>query len=344
MKYGLPYKGSKNRLAEHIVRLMPKADHLIDLFCGGCAVSHAAMLAGKYKHIHINDCDWRPVTLFMDVLAGRYQDENRWISREQFLLLKDTDPYVAIIWSFGNNMRDYLYSREIEPLKRAIHYAIFYDDYKPAAELGHDLTFIDQLTDTRRKYIAVKRYFEQYGHFQQQSFEGGAELYKQAGALRTERMQSLESWGGYNYSVKRPGECQHIESRHCILQIAVPRAAPCAASQFGGGQNLTSSIQDYADVAIPKGSVVYCDIPYRDTNVYDKDNAFEYERFYDWCAHQTEPVFISSYEMPRDRFTCIDEITHRSTLSATANIQVTERIFIPNHQHPPQRPVQLSLF
>ena len=196
MKYGLPYKGSKNRLAEHIVRLMPKADHLIDLFCGGCAVSHAAMLAGKYKHIHINDCDWRPVTLFMDVLAGRYQDDTRWISREQFIQLKDTDPYVAIIWSFGNNMRDYLYSREIEPLKRAIHYAIFYDDYKPAAELGHDLTFIDQLTDTRRKYIAVKRYFEQYGHFQQQSFEGGAELYKQAGALRTERMQSLESWGG----------------------------------------------------------------------------------------------------------------------------------------------------
>ena len=173
MKYGLPYKGSKNRLAEHIVRLMPKADHLIDLFCGGCAVSHAAMLAGKYKHIHINDCDWRPVTLFMDVLAGRYQDDNRWISREQFLQLKDTDPYVAIVWSFGNNMRDYLYSREIEPLKRAIHYAIFYDDYKPAAELGHELTFIDQLTDTRQKYIAVKRYFEQYGHFQQQSFEGG---------------------------------------------------------------------------------------------------------------------------------------------------------------------------
>ncbi len=97
-------------------------------------------------------------------------------------------------------------------------------------------------------------------------------------------------------------------------------------------------------MAIPKGSVVYCDIPYRDTNVYDKDNAFEYERFYDWCAHQTEPVFISSYEMPRDRFTCIDEITHRSTLSATTNIQVTERIFIPNHQEQPKRPVQLSLF
>ncbi|MCR5578703.1 MAG: DNA adenine methylase [Prevotella sp.] len=173
MKYGLPYKGSKNRLAEHIVRLMPRAEHLIDLFCGGCAVSHAAMLTGKYPHVHINDCDWRPVTLFMDVLEGRYQDDTRWISREDFFRLKDTDPYVAIVWSFGNNMRDYLYSRDIEPLKRAIHYAIFYGDYKPAAELGHDLSFIDVLNDTRRKYIAVKRYFEQFGHFQQQSFEGG---------------------------------------------------------------------------------------------------------------------------------------------------------------------------
>ena len=237
MKYGLPYKGSKNRLAEHIVRLMPKADHLIDLFCGGCAVSHAAMLAGKYKHIHINDCDWRPVTLFMDVLAGRYQDDTRWISREQFLELKDTDPYVAIIWSFGNNMRDYLYSREIEPLKRAIHYAIFYDDYKPAAELGHDLIFIDQLTDTRRKYIAVKRYFEQYGHFQQQSFEGGQSYTNRLEHYERSVCKASNRGGGYNYSVKRPGECQHIESRHCILQIAVPRAAPCAASQFGGAKS-----------------------------------------------------------------------------------------------------------
>lgn len=33
MKYGLPYKGSKNKLAERIVRLLPKRTHLVDLFC-----------------------------------------------------------------------------------------------------------------------------------------------------------------------------------------------------------------------------------------------------------------------------------------------------------------------
>lgn len=175
MKYGLPYKGSKNKLAERIVRLLPKRAHLIDLFCGGCAVSHAALLMGKYEHIHINDINWMCPTLFIDALNGKYNDENRWISREDFFRLKDTDPYVAVVWSFGNNLRDYLYSKEIEPLKKAIHYAMFFSDYSLGKELGHDLSFIDPIQDLQKRYLAVKHYFNKLGHFQQQSFEGGAE-------------------------------------------------------------------------------------------------------------------------------------------------------------------------
>ena len=172
MKYGLPYKGSKNKLAERIVRLLPKRTHLIDLFCGGCAVSHAALLMGKYEHIHINDINWMCPTLFIDALNGKYNDENRWISREDFFRLKDTDPYVAVVWSFGNNLHTYLYSKEIEPLKKAIHYAMFFSDYSLGKELGHDLSFIDPIQDLQKRYLAVKHYFNRLGHFQQQSFEG----------------------------------------------------------------------------------------------------------------------------------------------------------------------------
>ena len=89
---------------------------------------------------------------------------------------------------------------------------------------------------------------------------------------------------------------------------------------------------DYAEVPIPEGSVIYCDIPYEDTNVYNKAEQFDYERFYRWAESQTQPVFISSYDMPRDRFDCIMEFEHRSTLSASANNLVTERIFVPKHQ------------
>lgn len=178
MKYGLPYKGSKNKLAERIVRLLPKRTHLIDLFCGGCAVSHAALLRNKYEHIHINDINWMCPTLFIDALNGKYQNETRWISREDFFRLKDTDPYVAVVWSFGNNLRDYLYSKEIEPLKKAVHYAIFFRDYSLGEELGYDLSFIEPISDIQRRYAAVKRYFSQFGHFQQQSFEGAEKCHQ----------------------------------------------------------------------------------------------------------------------------------------------------------------------
>lgn len=37
MKYGMPYKGSKNKIAEWIIDQLPKAKHFYDLFGGGGA-------------------------------------------------------------------------------------------------------------------------------------------------------------------------------------------------------------------------------------------------------------------------------------------------------------------
>lgn len=360
MKYGLPYKGSKNKLAERIVRLLPKRTHLIDLFCGGCAVSHAALLIKKYEHIHINDVNWMCPTLFTDALAGKYNNDTRWISREDFFRLKDSDPYVAVVWSFGNNMRDYLYSKEIEPLKKAIHYAMFFGDYSLGKELGHDLSFIDPIHDTQKRYIAVKRYFGRLGHFQQQSFEGGGRcksntLLGACGSTLYGGGETLTDWkhpkgssislgisstgtkhgGVFKKKYKRPSEMQHDECGNRLASLAIPRATAEPTTQSGGGQILpiTSSVLDYTQVEIPKDSVIYCDVPYENTNVYNKgEGGFDYERFYQWAERRSEPVFISSYQMPADRFDCIMEFSHRSTLSASANNLVKERIFVPKHQ------------
>lgn len=261
MKYGLPYKGSKNKLAERIVRLLPKRTNLVDLFCGGCAVSHAALLMGKYEHIHINDINWMCPTLFIDALNGKYNDENRWISREDFFRLKDTDPYVAVVWSFGNNLRDYLYSKEIEPLKKAIHYAMFFSDYSLGKELGHDLSFIDPIQDLQKRYLAVKHYFNRQGHFQQQSFEGGngcsqskhwngsTPIYRIWGGRkdlpRLETMERLtnvrQSCNTWNVSTecrnskkKITGQVEHGERTGRVASLAIPRAAAQSAQIFGG--------------------------------------------------------------------------------------------------------------
>lgn len=124
MRYGLPYQGSKNKLAERIVNLLPEAEHFYDVFAGGCAISHCALLSGKYRYTHISDTN-DSVLLFKDVLEGNIPDGSEWISREEFYRRKDTDPYVRLVWSFASNQRDYIYSREIEPYKKAVHEMIY---------------------------------------------------------------------------------------------------------------------------------------------------------------------------------------------------------------------------
>lgn len=372
MEYGLPYKGSKNKLATRIVGILPQRKHPYDLFCGGCAITHAAMMTKKFQYFHINDINWMCPTLFRDVLNGKYDNETRWISREDFFRLKDTDPYVAFVWSFGNNLRDYIYGKDIEPIKKAIHYAMFYSDYSLAADMGHDLTFIDDIEDMQSRYLAIKHYFEAYGDTRMQSFEGGADY--AARTLQQEpspcshgggakRLQIGNSRETATFPVKRPYEMQSHESsrqcarmskKNCIHEGGRDGTLGTSTSRLqyrerhhslpqGWQEALITSHGDYQDVEILPDSVIYCDIPYRNTNVYDTENAFNYKRFYDWACRQKEPVFISEYSMPEDRFEVVAEFCHRSILSADANNQVIERLFIPKGQKV-MGTVQLRLF
>ena len=57
MRYGLPYKESKNSIAKWVVDELPKADVFVDLFCGGCAITHRALLSGKYKQFIIEEAE-----------------------------------------------------------------------------------------------------------------------------------------------------------------------------------------------------------------------------------------------------------------------------------------------
>lgn len=156
--FGLPYKGSKSKLAERILGVFPKAEHLYDLFCGGSAIAHCAMIKGQYKHVHINDINPMMPMAFVQAVNGEFGDETRWISREDFFRLKDSDPYAAICFSFGNNLKNYCYGRNIEETKKALHYAIFFGSYKLSDRLiGVDLRPIEKCATRQEKYLMVKR-------------------------------------------------------------------------------------------------------------------------------------------------------------------------------------------
>lgn len=311
----------------------------------------------KFQHIHINDVDWRPVQLFTDSLAGKYENENRWISREDFFRLKDVDPYVAIVWSFGNDMRTYMYGREIEEIKRSLHYAIYFADYAPAKALGYDLSFLDGIHGFYKRYIATKRFFQEFhanyvdeigNSTPTQNTRVELESFERTKGLRTLQVGKLrKTWmstppESSNFSIARAGR-NYQGGGISFRQSLRLQCLEATRRLKKRADRLTYSVLDYQAVPIPEDSVIYCDIPYKGTSEYNLKEKFDHERFYDWCAKQTQPVFISSYDMPEDKFTCIACFEHGSIFAVGINSKVEERIFIPKHQtyKPPFRNLEM---
>ena len=183
MNYGMPYMGSKSKIAKWIVDMLPAAHTWVEPFAGGCAVTHAAILSGKYKKFIINDIT-DSAKVFVDAINGKFKNENRWISRSDFLELKDEDAYVRLCFSFGNDQKTYCYSREIEPYKRAFHYAVMFNDFKPFENLGIKLNISKTFNSDYERRIHIKRHLI------------AIRKDKHAGYLqsleRLERLQSLE--------------------------------------------------------------------------------------------------------------------------------------------------------
>lgn len=300
MNYGLPYKGSKNKLAEKINALFPKKKHFFDLFCGGCAITHRALIENKFETYTINDINPMCTELFMDAIHGKFKNEKRWISREDFQ--NSSEPYVRFCWSFGNNLKNYLYGEVVEPWKKALHYARVLNDFTLLEEMGIKTDGTQK--DIKEHYNEYKeKYIKWYLEKKLMSVKDYEELKKnlESKIAELERLESLER-------LERLQSLQSLESLERLQRFN----------------------KSYDEIEIKENSLIYCDIPYRNTDAYL--NEFDYEKFYEWCRNQKELTFISSYEMPENDFICIAEYEHRSILSANANNKVIEKVFIPKHQ------------
>lgn len=263
MRYGIPFQGSKNALAAEVVSLLPSAPRFVDLFAGGCALAHAAALCGRYKEVVANDLSHAGISVFWEGLCGDYAGESRWISREDFMILKDCDPFVALVWSFGNNRRQYLYGADIEPYKRALHFAYFNGDYAPAHDLyGLDLSPLQYVPEDRRAKAMWKICED---------------------AFRNGRLPRLG---------KRIQMCylQHLGRIRDIQALANSADAIKARLDIRCG--------DYRNVGLRDGDCIVCDIPYGKTCGYG-DGGFDRDGFCKWASELDMPVFVFEYEMPR---------------------------------------------
>jgi site-specific DNA-adenine methylase len=295
MNYGIPYKGSKNKIAEKLIEQLPPAKHFYDLFGGGGAMTHCALLSGKYEFVHYNEFNSLVFKAFKMAINGEFKDENRWISKEDFERLKDSDPYVAICFSFGNNLKTYIYGKNREPFKKAVHYSIFFDD--------------DSLLN---KYMDLKNFKYSSNNIKER---------------RLELQRFLTVLLNENKIVDTVRKHFNTENNHARNVIESLESLERLQSFENINNGVLLSNLSYEQVSIENDSVIYCDPPYINTDTYIDD--FNHEKFYEWlkdCRKKNQQVFISEYQMPDD-FNEVFFINKRESFSRKQNTYKLEKLF-----------------
>ncbi len=319
INYGLPYQGSKSAIAPWVVSCLPPGDTLVDLFCGGCAVTDAAMRAHRYKKFIFNDINLMMPQTFLKALSGGFKNEDRWISREDFLEMKDKDAYVALCFSFSNGLRTYAYSPTIEPYKKACHYAIVFDDWELLRKLCPEvvdaayqaLEHVDDRHERRLKFgPAIVRRLKEIGDVR---LIDSNPLYSSCHTKKPNKTRPVGTIRDIQ-SLERLHSLQSLESLERLQSLESHK--PPVINPF---------VIDYRKVPIPEGATVYCDPPYKNTTKYLVD--FDHDAFYHWALTRDYPVFISEYAMP-DEFAPIAIKQKTCSRSATATNIVAEKIFV----------------
>ena len=379
--YGIPYKGSKNNIAEWVYKHFPKQTNFYDLFAGGCAITQIALMKGHFQRYFANDLDFDGITIFMEAIHGRFRNETRWISREDFKALYEKDPYVKYCWSFGNRGFQYLYSKEVEPWKKALHYARLFNDFSLLHEIGIETknasriwikahseeckekyikwyckTVLESNYDTEKLRLCLtKKIKENSENLRNYLLEGLKKANKRPcdvdKFLGTNGMaghyfgcsqwefptrEVYEKLQGFLYLPQSYNDiyglqelCESLESLQCLESLQRLQSLESLQS-LQCLESLSVSNKSYDEVEILPHSVLYCDIPYYNTDEYAA-GGFDHQKFYKWALRQNELVVISEYYMPDD-FMCIDAIEKSVKLCSGGDVKALEKLFIPRKQ------------
>lgn len=293
----MPYQGSKSAIAENIIEALPAATHLYDVMGGGGAITHCAALSGKWNTVHYNEIDSVIVKGFKMALNGEFANEDRFITREDFFHLKDTDPYARICFSFGNDCRSYCYSKRIEEYKKAMHEAIVKSNYLPYENMtGLSLREMYGKT-THEKRLLMRRIAK--------------DLHKKQHSKNIPDMQENIVTAHHISALERMQSLERLERLKRLEQF--------------GKIEVDISQGDYRDLQIPSDSVIYCDIPYKNTKKYFIE--FDYEAFWEWVHRQTAQVYVSSYKLDRPDVQLVDSFMKQRNMSAKASAVGTENLY-----------------
>ncbi len=226
--------GSKSKILKRFCGIFPSAENFYDVFGGGFSVTHFMIenRRSHFKNFYFNEIRPGICELIQDAIAGKYNYDvflPKWVSREEFLKKKDFDPYIKMVWSFGNNGKDYLFNKDLECQKKSLHNAIVFNDFD----------------NFSREILGVKSFHKGYGIKEKRLFlKNRLRSLKKFGRLDLEQLQQLQ-------------QLQQLEQLQRLQQLKTQK------------YNLFFTNLDYRKVEIKKNSVIYCDPPYKETTGYD---------------------------------------------------------------------------
>ena len=126
---GLPYVGSKKKVAKKIVQLIIQNfggdKKVYDIFGGGGAITAECIINGL--DVHYNDLDRTVVDMFTTVLNS-YREwlKDLIVDRDQFFYIRGKenktteDELKLLVNSFGNNRKGYLYGKAYSDIKHQL--------------------------------------------------------------------------------------------------------------------------------------------------------------------------------------------------------------------------------
>jgi site-specific DNA-adenine methylase len=288
MNYGIPYMGSKSKICDNVCALFPRADNFYDLFGGGFSISHFMIKhrSNHYKEFHFNELRSGICEMVKDAINGKYNYnvfKPEWISRERFFAEKESNPYIKIIWSFGNEGGSYLFGKEIEQDKKSMHMAVVFNEFD----------------DYAVKIFGTDKFKDGFGINEKRLY-----LKNRLRLLKEKRLDLQQ--------LERLEQLQQLERLQQLEQL----------------ERIKFYNNSYEKIPIKQNSIIYCDPPYKGTADYESN--FNTEKFLNWAHEQSEPVFISEYQIDDNRFKCIANFEKRSLLSSSKEKTLikTERVYV----------------
>lgn len=298
---GLPYMGSKRKIAKSITSWIlmhnPNCKYVYDLFGGGGAVSFSFMQYAQVDKVFYNELNTGVVELLRDVINnGVSRKYYQWVDRDTFNTHKNDNDWFGglckVVWSFGNNQSSYLFGKDIENYKRIFHNAVVFNDLSEIKSIFPEFT---QFPASCKAFVTDRRLF--ISKLVREARRNSGLLEDSPQLEQLERLQQLEQ-----------------------LQRLQPF------------ENLTISNLSYNEVVIDTQfdeTIVYLDPPYFKTTKYQ--NKINHDDLWNWIRKSKYKVYFSSYDAPDD-FNLEFGVEHRSTLCATKNNKVVEKLYSNNPQ------------